>query len=137
ELPALDPSKDAESLILARGARAFIIMNKFPYNSGHLMVAVDRHLVHYADLTPDEHADLAALTTRCVRALEQTYHPEGFNIGVNQGRAAGAGIADHLHMHVVPRWSGDTNYMTTIGETKVLPESLEQTYEKLLPLLRE
>jgi ATP adenylyltransferase len=135
DLPALDPSHDAESLILARGEQAFIIMNKFPYNSGHLMVSAYRHCADYAELTPQEHAAISLLTARCVRALETAYRPEGFNIGVNQGRAAGAGIADHLHMHIVPRWSGDTNYMTTIGGTKVLPETLEETFARLRPLV--
>lgn len=135
DLPALDAANDRASLILLRGERAFIIMNKFPYNSGHLMVSIYRHCADYADLTPDEHTEMSSLTARCVRALEQAYRPEGFNIGVNQGRAAGAGIADHLHMHVVPRWSGDTNYMTTIGATKVLPESLDETFARLHPLL--
>ncbi len=136
ELPAMDAANDPETLILSRGERAFIIMNKFPYNSGHLMVAAYRHCADYADLTAEEHAEMATLTARCVRALQAAYGPEGFNIGVNQGRAAGAGIADHLHMHIVPRWAGDTNYMTTIAQTKVLPESLEETYARLLPLVQ-
>jgi ATP adenylyltransferase len=134
-LPALGASHDRESLILLRGELAYVIMNKFPYNSGHLMVAPFRHGGAYDELTPDEHAEVSALTARCVGALKGAYGPEGFNIGVNQGRAAGAGIVDHLHMHVVPRWAGDTNYMTTIGETKVLPETLDETYAKLKPLL--
>lgn len=137
DLPALDASNDPDSLILGRGNRAFIIMNKYPYNSGHLMVAAYRHIAAYEDLDLDEHTEIAALVQRCVRALGEVYHPEGYNIGVNQGRAAGAGIVDHLHAHVVPRWAGDTNYMTTVGETKVLPETLEETYAKLRPLLRD
>lgn len=136
DLPALDASNDRDSLIVARGDTAFVILNKFPYNSGHLMVAAYRHTAEYEALTTDEHAEIASLTARCVAALKQAYGPEGFNLGYNLGRAGGAGIADHLHNHVVPRWTGDTNYMTTVGGTKVLPESLEETYDKLRPLLR-
>ncbi|HVL33652.1 MAG TPA: HIT domain-containing protein [Actinomycetota bacterium] len=131
DFPSDDPQNDRRNLVLVRGALAFIIMNKYPYNSGHLVVAPYRHCARYDDLTLEEHADIAALASRCVRSLQDAYQPEGFNIGVNQGRAAGAGVPDHLHMHVVPRWAGDTNYMTTIGETKVLPEALEDTYDKL------
>lgn len=126
---------DEGALILARSDAAFIIMNKFPYNSGHLMVAPFRHCARYDELSVDETADVAALTARAVRALQETYQPEGFNIGINMGRAAGAGIEAHLHQHIVPRWAGDTNYMTTIGGTKVLPETLEQTYARLAGLL--
>lgn len=135
DLPALDASNDREGLILARGERAFVILNKFPYNSGHVMVAPYRHVPDYEDLAAEEHADVAAWTSRTIRALRQAYGPEGFNIGVNQGKVAGAGVADHLHIHVVPRWAADTNYMTTVGETKVLPESLDETWLKLEPLL--
>jgi ATP adenylyltransferase len=133
DLPALDPSNDEASLILARGALSFVIMNKFPYNSGHLMVAAYRHNAEYEELTVEESTEISMLVQQCMRALNDMYKPEGFNIGVNQGRAAGAGIADHLHMHVVPRWTGDTNYMTTTGNTKVLPETLEETFAKLRP----
>lgn len=133
DLPAA--GDDESSLIVARGEKAFIILNRFPYNSGHVMVAPFRHIAKYAALEPDEHADIAALTTRCLTALEQVYEPEGFNLGMNMGRAGGAGIAHHLHQHIVPRWTGDANYMTTVGETKVLPETLEQTYARLRDLL--
>lgn len=136
-LPGLGEEADEESLILARSARAYVIMNKFPYNAGHVMVAPYRHCARYDELAPDEHAEIAALTARCIGALDDAYRPEGYNIGANQGRAAGAGIVDHLHMHVVPRWHGDTNYMTTVGETKVLPEALDETYRKLRALLAE
>jgi ATP adenylyltransferase len=135
DLPALDPGADSESLIVARGDLAFVILNKFPYNSGHLMVAPYRHTAEFEALDAAEHAEIAALTARVVEALKAVYTPEGFNIGFNLGRAGGAGIVDHLHNHVVPRWTGDTNYMTTVGVTKVLPESLEQTYARLAPIL--
>lgn len=135
ELPAMDAANDAENLILARGEHAFIIMNKYPYNSGHLVVAPYRHCGAYQEITPDEHAEMSGLVARAMSALDEQYHPEGYNIGVNQGRAAGAGVPDHLHMHIVPRWAGDTNYMTTTAGTKVLPETLEETYAKLHPSL--
>jgi len=135
ELPAMGSANDEETLILSRGEHAYIIMNKFPYNSGHLMVSPYRHCGRYQELEMPEHADLSALTSRCVEVLDRVYEPQGYNIGVNQGRAAGAGIVDHIHLHIVPRWHGDTNYMTTVGDTKVLPESLEETYRKLRPLL--
>ena len=135
DLPALDPSNDADSLILARGALAYVILNKYPYNSGHVLVAPYRHVANYEDIAIEEHAEMALLTGRCIDALHKEYSPQGFNIGLNQGTAAGAGVPDHLHSHVVPRWGGDTNYMTTVGDTKVLPEALEETYAKLLPHL--
>jgi len=133
DLPALDPSNDPESLIVARGELSFVILNKFPYNSGHLLVAPYRHVPNYEDIAVEEHAEMAILTGRCIQALNAEYVPQGYNIGLNQGTAAGAGIPDHIHSHVVPRWGGDTNYMTTVGDTKVLPEALDETYEKLHP----
>lgn len=136
DLPALDRSHDPESLILYRGTLAFVIMNKFPYNSGHLMVSPYRHTAEFESLTVEEHAEVAALLARCLEALKATHGPHGFNIGINQGTVAGAGIAGHVHGHVVPRWGGDTNFMTTVGETKVLPEVLEDTYERLAPHFR-
>jgi ATP adenylyltransferase len=137
DLPGLDASNDAESLILARGALSFVILNKYPYNSGHLLVAPYRHIPNFEDVAVEEHAEMAILTGRCIQALNKEYAPQGFNIGLNQGTAAGAGVPGHLHSHVVPRWGGDTNYMTTVGETKVLPEALEETYAKLRPHLSE
>lgn len=134
DLPGQDD--DEATLILARGRLAFVIMNKFPYNSGHLMIAPFRHVAGYEEMTPEEHAEVSEWTARCVRVLEATMGPHGFNIGVNQGTAAGAGILDHVHCHVVPRWGGDTNFMTTVGEVKVLPEALEVTYARLAPRFR-
>ena len=112
-----------------------MILNKFPYNSGHVMVAPYRHTAEWETLTPEEIAETARWSQRCVEALTKTMAPQGFNVGVNQGIAAGAGIADHIHLHVVPRWGGDTNFMTTVGDTKVLPEELETTYRRLRPIL--
>ncbi len=127
---------DVEALILARGEHAFVIMNKYPYNSGHLMVAPFRHVPDLREAAADELGEIMAWTQRCMAALEATMRPHGYNVGVNQGRVAGAGIEGHVHFHVVPRWGGDTNFMTTVAEVKVLPESLGQTYERLQPHLR-
>ena len=129
--PNMEAANDESNLILARGDRSFVILNKFPYNSGHLMVAPFRHTAEWETLSPEELADITSWSQRCIDALKKTHAPQGFNVGVNQGIPAGAGIADHVHLHVVPRWGGDTNFMTTVGETKVLPESLDETYRRL------
>lgn len=133
DLPAQD--SDEANLILARGSLAFVILNKFPYNPGHLMIAPFRHVAEMEQLSAEELADIGDWTQRCIEALKATTAPHGFNVGINQGVAAGAGIVDHIHAHVVPRWGGDTNFMTTVGETKVLPELLAETYAKLKPHL--
>ena len=135
DLPALDPSQDRESLIVARGELAFVILNKFPYNSGHVLVAPYRHVPNYQDIAVEEHAEMAVWTGRVMQGLNEAYAPQGYNLGLNQGTIAGAGIPEHVHSHIVPRWGGDTNYMTTVGETKVLPEALEETWAKLRPKL--
>lgn len=124
---------DEAGLILTRGAYAFVILNKYPYNTGHLMIVPFRHVGEWEALTADEHAEIAALTTRAMTALKETSAPHGFNLGVNQGRVAGAGVVDHVHMHVVPRWGGDTNFTFTVGGVKVLPEALDDTFAKLRP----
>jgi ATP adenylyltransferase len=134
-LPAEGPEKDEENLILARGDLAFVIVNKFPYNVGHLIVAPYRHTSDYATVTDAEHAEIGMWEARCMSALEELYQPHGYNLGTNLGRAGGAGIEQHLHKHIVPRWTGDANFMTIVGDTKVLPESLEQTYTRARPLL--
>lgn len=126
-----DEKDDARHWILRRGPRAFLVLNAFPYNSGHLMVAVARHAGRMRDLTDAERRDVWELTALAEAALEIAYRPDGMNLGVNQGRAAGAGVEGHLHWHLVPRWIGDTNFMTTVGEAKVLPESLPDTYRRL------
>ncbi|TMK30475.1 MAG: HIT domain-containing protein [Actinobacteria bacterium] len=131
DLPA--KGDDAATLILARGERAFVLMNSFPYNPGHLMVAPFRHAGDFEELHDDELADIDALLKRSLRALREEMEPQGFNIGMNLGRVAGAGIPDHVHWHVVPRWNGDTNFMPVVGQTRVLPELLEETYRKLAP----
>jgi ATP adenylyltransferase len=124
---------DEESLILARNDRAFVMLNAYPYNPGHLMVAPFRHVGELEALAVEELVDTSALLQRAVRALKDEAGPEGFNVGMNLGRVAGAGIPGHLHWHVVPRWDGDTNFMPVVGETRVLPELLSQTYSRLLP----
>ena len=110
----------------------FVIMNLHPYNNGHLMIIPYREVSSYEDLSPEEQVELAASIERCIRWLKHALQPEGFNVGMNLGKAAGAGIPRHLHMHVVPRWSGDTNFMPTVAEMKVVPEALVDTYKKLL-----
>ncbi|MEE8228951.1 MAG: HIT domain-containing protein [candidate division NC10 bacterium] len=125
--------EDTKNLILARGPLTYVLMNIYPYNSGHLMIAPYRHLKSLEKLSSDETAEMIAWASKSERILREAFHAEGFNIGVNVGKVAGAGIDDHLHMHVVPRWNGDTNFMPVLGETKVIPEYLEETYAKLLP----
>jgi len=129
--------QDEKNYILHRSELAFIILNAFPYSSGHLMVAPYRHVGDLMDLTDEELAAMMAETRLGTRLLTAVMSPQGFNIGMNIGRVAGAGIADHLHLHVVPRWSGDTNFMPVIGETKVLPQALADTYDSLRRVLRE
>ena len=122
---------DRAGLVLERGRTCFMMLNAFPYNTGHLMVAPYRHVDTFAALSPAESADLLHLLGRAEDALRREYRPHGFNMGVNLGSAAGAGVVGHLHAHLVPRWTGDTNFMGTVGETKVLPETLERTFERL------
>jgi ATP adenylyltransferase len=124
---------DERSLVLHRGERAFVLMNAFPYNPGHVMIAPFRHVGDLEQLEPDELLDAGRLQQAAVRALREEMSPHGYNLGMNLGRVAGAGIPDHVHWHVVPRWNGDTNFMPVVGETRVLPESLEDTYGKLRP----
>lgn len=127
----LNEENDRENLILWRGEHVFVVMNRYPYNNGHLLILPIREVADYEDLTPEEQQALAATIDRCLRWLRETLSPEGFNVGMNLGAASGAGIPEHLHMHVVPRWNGDTNFMSTTAETRVLPEDLATTYEKL------
>ena len=124
---------DEASMILTRGAHAFVLMNAFPYNPGHVMVAPYRHVGDAEQLTDDEFTDVGRLQRAALRALREEMSPHGYNVGMNLGRVAGAGIPDHVHWHVVPRWTGDTNFMPVVGETRVLPESLEDTFRKLRP----
>jgi ATP adenylyltransferase len=129
------PEQDEEHLVVARGALAFVILNLFPYNTGHLMVAPYRHVGELEDLSADQVTEIWSWTRRSVAAHRETSQPHGFNIGINLGEVAGAGIPGHFHMHVVPRWGGDTNFMPVTAETKVLPEMLADTYHRLRPAL--
>jgi ATP adenylyltransferase len=121
------------ALVLTRGDLAFAMLNAYPYNPGHLMVAPLRHVAGFEDLRPDELAGIDTLLQRSVAALREVMAPDGFNMGMNLGRVAGAGIPGHLHWHLVPRWNGDTNFMPVVGETRVLPQLLEETYDRLAP----
>jgi len=132
---ALASGDDRRSLILRRGPNAFLILNKYPYASGHVMAALNRHVGALDEAASEEIGQIMELVQAAVRALNGAYAPEGFNVGLNQGRAAGAGVPRHLHMHVVPRWSGDVNFMPVVGDTRVLPESLDTTYDRLLAAL--
>jgi ATP adenylyltransferase len=126
---------DEKNLILSRAESTFILLNAYPYNSGHLMIAPNHHVGELGDLEDPVLFELFAETRRAVAALEEALQPHGFNVGMNLGRVAGAGVPGHLHVHVVPRWGGDTNFMPVVGETKVLPELLSETAAKLRPLL--
>jgi ATP adenylyltransferase len=122
---------DRKNLILYRGDRAFVMLNMFPYTNGHLMVAPYKHTADMGELDDEELLEINRLVSRCTKWIGEAYRPDGFNIGVNLGKAAGAGIPTHIHWHIVPRWNGDTNYMTTVGGVRVLPQSLEDSYDRL------
>ncbi len=124
-------SRDEENLILWRGREVFVLMNLYPYNNGHLMIAPYREAAHYDELTESEQTEIAAVIAQCIRWLRHTLNPEGFNVGMNLGAAAGAGVPRHVHVHVVPRWNGDTNFMPTIAEVKVVPQAIRETYARL------
>jgi ATP adenylyltransferase len=125
---------DRANLIVFRALQCYVVLNRYPYNSGHLMIAPYLHSGDLATLDPAIAAEMMAVTQRCIAVLQRAYAPEGFNVGMNLGKPAGAGLPDHVHLHVVPRWNGDTNFMPITAETKVLPESLDQTYERLKPV---
>ncbi len=128
---ALESRDDGTTYLLERSDHAFLILNAYPYATGHLMAVVNRHVGMLGQAQTPELADMMRLVQRAVDALTAEYRAEGFNVGMNQGRAAGAGIEDHLHMHVVPRWNGDSNFVSVLGDTRVLPETLETTWERL------
>jgi ATP adenylyltransferase len=123
-----------DDLIVFRGATCFVILNLYPYNNGHLMVVPKRHLADLASTTAEERAELMALSRLAELALGEAYHPQGINVGINLGRPAGAGVLDHLHLHMVPRWNGDTNFMSVVGNTRVLPEDLAAAAARLRPI---
>jgi ATP adenylyltransferase len=122
---------DEAKLIVHRGERCYVMLNLFPYTNGHLMIAPFEHVATLQELDADTLAEMMALAQRAMRVLEERYAPHGYNLGFNQGRVAGAGFEHHIHMHVVPRWAGDTNYMPVIADTKVMPQTLEESYEAL------
>jgi ATP adenylyltransferase len=134
---AVQDTDQEDSLVLFRGETNFVILNRYPYNNGHLMIAPYQHISSPADAKPEIAEEMIRLSQRVLNALREAYHPDGFNIGMNLGKCAGAGIEDHYHMHVVPRWNGDTNFMTTIAETRVLPEDFRVTLSKLKPYFKE
>ncbi|HOM99275.1 MAG TPA: HIT domain-containing protein [Acidobacteriota bacterium] len=125
------PEKDRENLVVYRGRRVFVVLNRFPYTSGHLLIVTRRHIANLVEAEDEELSETILEARRWQKILTEVYSPDGFNIGFNLGRCAGAGVAGHLHLHVVPRWSGDSNFVAVIGQTRVIPELLETTYEKL------
>jgi ATP adenylyltransferase len=128
---AVQRTDGPENGVIFRGEQAYVILNTYPYTSGHLMVLPYQHCRDLADLDQTTRSEMMELTTKVSQVLTDVYHPEGFNIGINMGEAAGAGIEEHIHIHVVPRWDGDTNFMTAVGQTRVLPEALEDTYKRV------
>ncbi len=128
---ALKQEDGPENLIAFRGEKSFVILNAFPYTSGHLMVIPYKHASDITELDTETRSEMMELVTKATQVLQTLYHPQGYNIGINMGEAAGAGIAEHIHIHIVPRWNGDTNFMTAVGETRVLPEELSQTYRRV------
>ena len=122
---------DRANLIVHRGERCFVILNLFPYTNGHLMVAPFDHIARLQDVEPDVTAEMFGLAQQAMRRMDEVYDPEGFNVGLNQGRVAGAGVDGHIHLHVVPRWAGDNNYMPVLADTRVMPQSLEESYDAL------
>ncbi len=133
EKAAADPAQDRENLILHRAERNFVILNLFPYTTGHTMIAPYTHKATLADLDPETLREMMQLAQRVEAALATAYKPDGYNLGMNLGRCAGAGVADHVHLHFLPRWTGDSSFMTSVGETRVQPEDLAATYDKLAP----
>jgi ATP adenylyltransferase len=132
---ASSPDTDEAKLVVARGETSFVILNLFPYNTGHLMIAPYRHIAELDELEHAEYDEIWSWTRKAVSALRAASQPQGFNIGINLGEVAGAGVPGHFHLHVVPRWGGDTNFMPVVGDAKVLPEMLAETYARLRPLL--
>jgi ATP adenylyltransferase len=136
EMAQGDSAKNAERLILHRARHNFIVLNIYPYTCGHCMIVPYAHAADLMTTPPDAVTEMALLARRVEHALEASYHPQGYNLGINIGRSAGAGIAGHLHLHILPRWAGDTNFMTVTAETRVLPEDLASTYKKLAPFFQ-
>ena len=134
---AATPADDRDNLVVARTTRAMLLLNIYPYSNGHLMAVPYAHVSQLTDLDDDQALDLMRLTRLAEQALQAALSPQGFNVGINIGKVSGAGLADHLHIHIVPRWAGDTNFMTVIGNTRTIPEMLEDTRAKLMPALAD
>ena len=130
---ALTSSDDEKNLVVRRGRHSFVILNRYPYTSGHLMIAPYAHVSRLNDAPVDAVEEMVLFTRQSEVVLEEAYRPDGINLGMNLGRAAGAGIAEHIHLHVLPRWTGDANFMTSVAHTRIIPEALEETYSKLKP----
>lgn len=135
--PGEDRSRDEERLILFIGKWSIVLMNRFPYINGHILIAPLRHVSTLEELLTDEKLDLMTMVEKSIETLKKVMNPGGFNVGLNMGKVAGAGVEDHIHFHVVPRWEGDTNYMSIFGEVRVIPEHIKDTYQKLLPFFKE
>ncbi len=133
----LHEGDDRKRLVLYRGENTIVMLNKYPYNNGHLMIAPKRHVDSLEDLGTEELNELMVTIQRCVALLKETLSPSGFNIGANVGKVAGAGVEDHIHFHLVPRWEGDTNYMPVLADTRVIPEHLHDTYDRLYQAFRD
>ncbi|MBW1887469.1 MAG: HIT domain-containing protein [Deltaproteobacteria bacterium] len=131
--PGDDRTQDEERLILYVGSLSMVMMNRFPYNNGHLLVAPIKHVRGLEDLSHEENLDILLMVRRSISILKEIMNPEGFNVGLNLGRVAGAGMEEHMHFHIVPRWNGDNNYMTVVGEVRVIPEHIIETYGRLRP----
>ena len=134
---ARDAEDDREALVFMRRPKAFAVLNRFPYNNGHTLIVPNAHKGNLADLSDDESLALMTLTRDVLGVFKQILRPDGFNVGVNFGRTAGAGLPEHLHLHVVPRWNGDTNFMPVLGETKVIPQSLQDIYDRIVAAITE
>jgi ATP adenylyltransferase len=134
---ALKSKEDKGAFILFRGVHNFIVLNKYPYTSGHLMIAPYKHLSSFERAKKDSTDEMAGLLKLSLKVLRKEYCPQGFNTGMNLGKCAGAGVADHYHLHVIPRWTGDSHFMPIVGETKVMIENLETTYDRLFPLFQK
>jgi len=134
---AAEANRDEDMLIVLRGVKNYVILNRYPYTTGHVMIVPFAHTADFSGLDKETSAEMMQLAQRVQAALEDVYHPDGFNLGMNLGHSAGAGIADHLHMHLLPRWTGDTNFMTTVSETRLEPEELTTTYSRLRKALAQ
>lgn len=134
---ALKKHDNEANLVIARGKTSFVMLNLYPYTSGHMMVAPFDHKANLDELTPQSRGEMMELVSQCIVVLKKVYNPQAFNVGANIGEAAGAGVPGHVHLHIVPRWAGDTNFMSTVGEVRVLPESVDQTYSRVFAAWQE